>query len=140
MQAIAASNADLVTEAAAKLTADGEPDYPSIAAQLAPQRDTAAISHAADVVKFAVAYSGRVKCASTAQLGENTNSGGIVELLDLHAPMANPQKVVFDPADFLGYGNDFDMYFFYFSLLRDGPLTCNAPALECALYFGSPGG
>ena len=40
----------------------------------------------------------------------------------------------------VGVGNDFDMYFFYFYLLRDGPLTCNAPALECALYVGSPGG
>ena len=39
------------------------------------------------------------------------------------------------------YGNDFDMYFFYCILfIRDGPLTCNAPTLECALYVGSPGG
>jgi hypothetical protein len=45
-------------------------------ARRAPQRDTSAISHAADVVKFAVSYSGRVKCASTGVLKEGSNTGG----------------------------------------------------------------
>lgn len=130
---IAASNSDLIIGAAAKLTIDAEPDYPSIAVQLPPQRDTAGISHAADVNKFAVAYSGRIKCASTAKLGEDTHTGGIAELQDLHAKMyvayhcpcthrsvhpsqqihlfsriliilrPNEQKIVFDPADYLAY-------------------------------------
>ena len=61
---------DYPLELAAARTADGEPDYPSIAAQLAPQRDTAEISHAADVNKFVVSFAGRVKCASSSKLGE----------------------------------------------------------------------
>jgi hypothetical protein len=69
-----------VTTWAANLTADGEADYPSIAAQLPPQRDTACVSHAADVVKFVVSFAGRVKCASTGVLAERTDTGGIVEL------------------------------------------------------------
>ena len=39
------------------------------------------------------------------------------------------------------YGNDSDINLFYCILfIRDGPLTCNAPVLECALYVGSLGG
>lgn len=95
---------DRVTEMASAATADGEPDYPSIAALLAPQRDYVAVSHAADVVKFAVAYSGRVKCASSVLAqGEDSNTGGIAELTDLHAAFPEPQKVVFEPSDFLTY-------------------------------------
>ena len=89
--------------AALKATKDGEPDYRSVAAQLPPQRDTAAISHAADVVKFAVAYSGRVKCASNAELSETVTSGGIVELQDLHAAPPDPQKVVYDPSNYVSF-------------------------------------
>ena len=77
LAAAAASLADLPSQRASNMTADHEPDYPSMASTLAPQRDTAAISHAADVVKFAVAYSGRVKCGSTGVLKENSNTGGI---------------------------------------------------------------
>lgn len=46
------------------LAGDDEPRFSYLAATLAPQRDTVAISNAADVVKFAVSYSGRIKCAS----------------------------------------------------------------------------
>ena len=84
-------------------TADGEPDYPSMASTLAPQRDTAAISHAADVVKFAVAYSGRVKSGSTGVLKEASTTGGIAELQDLRAPLPDPQKVIFDPPHYLKF-------------------------------------
>ena len=70
LAAAALSLADLPSQRATNMTADHEPDYPSMASTLAPQRDTAAISHAADVVKFAVAYSGRVKCGSTGVLKE----------------------------------------------------------------------
>ena len=47
LASIAASNADVVCEDAARLTVDGEPSYASIAAQLPAQRDTAGISHSA---------------------------------------------------------------------------------------------
>ena len=90
---VSASLEDLPTVLARNHTMHGEPDYNSIAATLAPQRDTVAISHAADVVKFAVAYSGRVKCASTGILAEGTSTGGIAELQDLRAPLPNTQKV-----------------------------------------------
>eukprot|EP01050_Picozoa_sp_SAG11_P013840 SAG11_NODE_1648_length_4512_cov_2.462497_1_plen_369_part_00 len=99
----ALSLADLPSQRATNMTADGEPDYPSMASTLAPQRDTAAISHAADIVKFAVAYSGRVKCGSTGVLKENSNTGGIAELRDLRAPFPDSQKVIFDPPDYLEY-------------------------------------
>lgn len=103
LAAAAASLADLPSQLASNTTADHEPDYPSMASTLAPQRDTAAISHAADVVKFAVAYSGRVKCASTGVLKEGSNTGGIAELRDLRAPFPDIQKIIFDPSDYLSY-------------------------------------
>jgi len=58
---LAAGPEDLATTLAMAKTVDGEPDYTSLASQLAPQRDTVAISTAPDVVKFAVSYSGRIK-------------------------------------------------------------------------------
>ena len=94
---------DLPSQLATNSTSDGEPDYPSMAATLAPQRDTAAISHAADVVKFAVAYSGRVKCGSTGVLKEDSTTGGIAELQDLRAPLPDNQKVIFDPPNYLEF-------------------------------------
>lgn len=100
---ISNSTQDLPSQIASSLTADGEADYPSMAGTLAPQRDTVAISHAADVNKFAVAYSGRVKCGSTGKLGEDSRDGGIAELSDLHAAPPDPQKIVFDPSHYLGF-------------------------------------
>ena len=101
---ISNQSADVLSSRAAALTADGEVDFPSMAAQLAPQRDTVAISHAADVTKFVVTHAGRVKCAS-AELdqGENSTTGGILELQDLHAPPPDKQKVVFDPSAYLSF-------------------------------------
>lgn len=51
---IAAGLDDVAAQTAANLTTDGEPDYPSLAAVLAPQRDLASISNPEDVVKFVV--------------------------------------------------------------------------------------
>lgn len=51
---------DYAAKLAAASTADGELDYPSLAGTLAPQRDIASISNAADVVKFGVTHSGQV--------------------------------------------------------------------------------
>merc|ERR1712080_207363 len=76
-----------------KHTSDGELDFPSAAAVLAPQRDIAEISNAADVVKFVVTYNGRIKCGKT----------GITEYEDLHAPPPNTQTIVFDPAKYLNF-------------------------------------
>ena len=89
---------------AAAYTKDGEADYPSIAAQLTPQRDTAEISHAADVNKFVVTFAGRVKCASTSKIGESSSDGSIAELQNLHDHFAPAnQKIVFDPQDYLKF-------------------------------------
>ena len=95
---------DYPVHLAAAYTKDGEPDYPSIAAQLPPQRDTAEISQAADVNKFVVTFAGRVKCASTSKIGESSSDGSIAELqnLQVHFSPAN-QKIVFDPQDYLKY-------------------------------------
>ena len=49
---------DYAAKLAAASTGDGELDYPSLAGTLAPQRDIASISNAADVVKFGVTHSG----------------------------------------------------------------------------------
>jgi hypothetical protein len=120
---IGVSLPDLPSLRAGNSTRDGEPDYGSMAAQLTPQRDTVAISHAADVVKFAVAFSGRVKCGSAwdgcttgpncTGPGEASTTGGIAELQDLHAPPAcasgpdkgpsGCQKIIFDPPDYLSF-------------------------------------
>jgi hypothetical protein len=100
----AGSLADVPTQLAQHVTADGEPDYMSIAAQLAPVRDTADISHAADVNKFVVTFAGRVKCASTGKLGEDSSDGSIAELQDLHVHFSpRTQKVIFDPEDHLRF-------------------------------------
>lgn len=56
---------DIASQIAANLSADGEADYPSLAAVFAPQRDLASISNPEDVVKFVVSYNGRVKCGKT---------------------------------------------------------------------------
>lgn len=103
LQQATTSLLDVPAQLATNGTIDGEPDYPSMASTLAPQRDTAAISHAADVVKFAVAYSGRVKCGSTGVLKEDSVTGGIAELQDLRAPLPDPQKVIFDPPHYLKF-------------------------------------
>lgn len=98
---LAAGPEDLATTLAMAKTADGEPDYTSMASQLAPQRDTVAISTAPDVAKFAVSYTGRVKCAARDHGEGPPSSGGIVELQDQTLPAPNKQLVVFDPSRLL---------------------------------------
>lgn len=98
---VGTSLADLPAAMARNRTVDGEVDFPSLAATLAPQRDTVAVSHAADVVKFAVAYSGRVKCATVPGRNADGTGGGVAELQDLHAPPPDSQLAIFDPADHL---------------------------------------
>lgn len=59
---IGEATTDIASEAACNHTIDNEPDYPSLASVLAPQRDIASISNPNDVVKFVVTFNGRVKC------------------------------------------------------------------------------
>jgi len=92
---VADSQEDYAAQMAANLTSDGELDYPSLASMLAPTRDIVEISNAADVVKFIVTHNGRVKCASY----HDKQMNGITDFDDLHAPMPNPQTIVFDPAN-----------------------------------------
>lgn len=84
---------DFPSQLAMNNTKYGELDFPSAAAVLAPQRDIADISNAADVVKFVVTYNGRIKCAKT----------GITEYEDQHAAPPNTQTIVFDPAEHLKF-------------------------------------
>ena len=74
--------------------------FSDIARTLTPQRDLVAISNKNAVVKFVVSHVGRIKCGAR----KNTNmltEGGIVELRNASAPLANNQTVIFDPKDFL---------------------------------------
>jgi len=105
---IESDNGDFPSRRARNRSADGELSYGSLASTLAPQRDTAAISLASHVVKFAVAYNGRIKCASrvgeSAPHGQDNSGGaGLVELQDQRAAAPNNQTVVFDPRDHLSY-------------------------------------
>merc|ERR1719329_388838 len=94
-----ASKSDYPSTIAAKLTEDGEFDYPSLASVLAPQRDIAEISNAADAAKFVVTHNGRIKCASY----HDKTMNGIAEFDDLHADPPNNQTVVFNPSDHIQY-------------------------------------
>jgi hypothetical protein len=93
------SKSDYPSMIAANLTEDGELDFPSLASVLAPQRDIAEISNAADAAKFVVTHNGRIKCAS--YHGKTMN--GIAEFDDLHAAPPNNQTVIFDPSDHVQY-------------------------------------
>ena len=84
---------DVAATAAAAFTQDGEPDYASLAATLAPQRDINEIANREDVVKFVVTYNGRIK----------SGSQGITEYVDQHAPPPNEQKIIFDPGQHLSF-------------------------------------
>lgn len=93
---------DYAAQQAATRTTDGQLTFSSIASTLAPQRDIVEIGNAADVVKFVVVHTGRVKCAvrkNTATLTE----GGITELQNQHSPPPNAQTLVFDPAKHVSY-------------------------------------
>ena len=79
--------------------------FSDIARTLTPQRDLVAISNKNAVVKFVVSHVGRIKCGARKNTDVLTE-GGIVELRNASAPLANNQTVIFDPADFLSYWPD----------------------------------
>ena len=79
--------------------------FSDIARTLTPQRDLVAISNKNAVVKFVVSHVGRIKCGARKNTDVLTE-GGIVELRNASAPLANNQTVIFDPADFLSHWPD----------------------------------
>ena len=79
--------------------------FSDIARTLTPQRDLVAISNKNAVVKFVVSHVGRIKCGARKNTVALTE-GGLVELRNASAPLANNQTVIFDPELYLSHWPD----------------------------------